>query len=70
MGLRRRRLLIETAAIVAAIVAVKFALQAAGFDFIVLSGLFTSIIGGGVFILSIILSGVITDFKESEKLPA
>jgi hypothetical protein len=70
MGSRRRRLLIETAMIVAAIVAAKFVVQSAGLDFIVLSALFSSIIAGGVFILSIILSGVITDFKESEKLPA
>jgi hypothetical protein len=70
MGIRRARLLIETAVIVTAIVAVKYLVQSAQLEFIELSTLFTSIIAGGVFILSIILSGLITDFKESEKLPA
>ena len=70
MGMLRGKLLAETAAIVAAIVAAKFAIQHSQLEFIALSTLFTSIIAGGVFILSIILSGVISDFKESEKLPA
>jgi hypothetical protein len=65
----RYRLLIETALIMAAIVGGKYAVEMAGLEFITPSLLYTSIIAGGVFILSIILSGLITDFKESEKLP-
>ena len=63
------RLLIETALIMAAIVGAKYAAELAGLEFISPSLLYTSIIAGGVFILSVILSGLITDFKESEKLP-
>jgi hypothetical protein len=65
----RYRLLIETALIMAAIVGAKFAVEMAGLEFITPSLLYTSIIAGGVFILSVILSGLISDFKESEKLP-
>jgi hypothetical protein len=65
----RYRLLIETAAIMAAIVGAKYALEMADLEFITPSLLYTSIIAGGVFILSVILSGLISDFKESEKLP-
>jgi hypothetical protein len=66
---QKYRLLIETALIMAAIVVGKFAVELAGLEFISPSLLYTSIIAGGVFILSVILSGLISDFKESEKLP-
>ncbi len=68
--LRHYRLFFETAAIVAVIALVKLVADRWELEFINVSGLFTSIIAGGVFVLSIILSGVIADFKESEKIPS
>ena len=68
--MRHYRLFFETAVIVAAIVLVKLAADRFGAEFINVSGLYTSIIAGGVFVLSIILSGVLADFKESEKIPS
>jgi hypothetical protein len=68
--IRKYRLFLETTVIVACIVLVKLAADRLGFEFINVSGLFTSVIAGGVFVLSIILSGVIADFKESEKIPS
>ncbi len=67
---RDYRLFLETTMIVAGIVLVKLAADRLGYEFINVSGLFTSVIAGGVFVLSIILSGVIADFKESEKIPS
>lgn len=68
--MRDYRLFLETALIVGGIVLAKLAADYFGVEFINVSGLYTSIIAGGVFVVSIILSGVIADFKESEKIPA
>lgn len=68
--IRNYRLFWETTVIVAGIVLLKLVADRLGFEFINVSGLFTSVIAGGVFVLSIILSGVIADFKESEKIPS
>lgn len=65
----RYRLLLETAAIVVVVISAKLLVERFSLEFIELSALFTSVIAGGIFILSIILSGTIADYKESEKLP-
>ena len=63
------RLLLETALLVLGVVVVKLLVEKFSLEFINISPLFTSVIAGGIFIISIILSGTIADYKESEKLP-
>ena len=65
----RYRLLLETALMVAVVVGIKLLIGHFSLEFIDVTSLFTSVIAGGIFILSIILSGTIADYKESEKLP-
>ncbi len=68
---KNRRLLIDTAIIVAGILLLKIlAVESLSFEFFSLSPLFTSVIAGGIFIASILLGGVIADFKEGDRLPA
>jgi len=67
---KQYRLLIETAITVVLVIGVKLIVEHFSLEFINISPLFTSIIAGGIFIISIILSGIISDYKESEKLPA
>lgn len=67
---KRYRLLIETASMVIVLIGVKLLIKFLSLEFIEMTALFTSVIGGGIFILSIILSGTLADYKESEKLPA
>jgi len=67
---RRYRLLFDTALIVAAILSVKFAVDVLGWEFFNVSPLFTSIVAGGIFIVSIVLAGTLADYKEAERLPA
>ena len=67
---RRYRLLFDTALIVSAILCAKLAVDLLGWEFFHISPLFTSIIGGGIFIVSIVLAGTLADYKEAEKLPA
>lgn len=40
-----------------------------GFEVITLNALFTSIVAGTIFLLGFLISGVLSDYKESEKIP-
>jgi hypothetical protein len=61
---------IWTTVAVGALVAIKFGLHAAGFEFLAVNTLFSSAIGGAVFIVGFLLAGIIADYKEAEKVPA
>lgn len=61
---------IWTAVAVGILVALKFGLHAAGLEFLAVNTLFSSAIGGAVFIVGFLLAGIITDYKEAEKVPA
>jgi hypothetical protein len=41
-----------------------------GFEVMELNALFTSLVAGTIFLIGFLISGVLTDFKESEKLPS
>lgn len=70
MFVKKYKLLLETAVFVFLIIGAKLLIEQFNLEFIQLSPLFTSVIAGGIFIVSIILSGVVSDYKESERLPA
>jgi hypothetical protein len=40
-----------------------------GFEFISLNALFTSLIAATIFLIGFLITGVISDYKESEKIP-
>jgi hypothetical protein len=52
------------------IIAVKLVIAAFSLEFISISPLFTSIVGGGVFVLGLIVAGTLADYKEAERVPA
>lgn len=63
------------AAIIAALTAVvliglKLLVHLLGIEFVDLNALFTSIIAGGIFLFGVILAGTMSDYKESERIPA
>jgi len=41
-----------------------------GYEVIALNTLFTSLVGGTIFLLGFLISGVLSDYKESEKIPS
>lgn len=55
--------------VVAGIVLLKYILHTQGLEIFELSTLFTAVISANVFLLSFLLAGVLSDFKESERLP-
>ena len=40
-----------------------------GYEVIALNAIFTSLVGGTIFLIGFLLSGVLSDYKESEKIP-
>ncbi len=68
-SLLRYRILVQTAVLVGVVIAAKVALPYADLEFIAVSPLHTSIVAGGIFILSIFLAGILADYKEAERLP-
>ena len=59
--------------IIPAIIAVgvlKFLANKYGYEVLELNALFTSLVAGTIFLIGFLISGVLTDYKESEKLPS
>lgn len=68
--LKKWKVAIESSIVVVALVIVKLLIEHFGLEFITLNSLFTSIIGGGIFLFSLILAGTLADYKESERIPS
>jgi prevent-host-death family protein len=66
---RELRFLIRVGIATAVVVAAKVAVHALSWEVISLNALFTGIIAANVFLMGFLLSGVLSDYKESEKLP-
>jgi predicted membrane chloride channel (bestrophin family) len=67
---RRRALkLLKVLALVGAIGLAKLAVHRLGLELIQVNPLFTSLVASTVFLLGFLLNGVLSDFKESERLP-
>ncbi|MEP7321609.1 MAG: hypothetical protein ABI761_06805 [Saprospiraceae bacterium] len=52
------------------IVVLKLTLHWLGYEVLELNTLFTSLVAGTIFIIGFLVSGVLSDYKESEKLPS
>jgi len=65
----RWKLAIKTLPFVAVIIVLKFIIHYLGYEFLTLNSLFTAIISANIFLIGFLISGVLADYKESEKLP-
>ncbi len=71
MDFRRRfRLFLNVVVIVAFLILIKVAIHAFRFEFLALDTLFSSIVAGTVFIIGFLLTGLLPDYKEAERMPA
>ncbi len=61
---------IKVMPIVAIVAVLKYLSHILGFEVMELNALFTSLIGGTIFLIGFLISGVLSDYKESEKLPS
>lgn len=48
----------------------KFIAHKMGFEIMELNALFTSLVAGTIFLIGFLISGVLSDYKESEKIPS
>ena len=54
---------------IAFVILLKFIAHYLGWEFLALNTLFTAIISANIFLIGFLISGVLVDFKESERLP-
>jgi hypothetical protein len=52
------------------VTALKFVSHKFGFEVMELNALFSSLVAGTIFLIGFLISGVLSDYKESEKLPS
>jgi hypothetical protein len=65
----RHRLLLRVSAMVGVVVCAKLIVHFLGWEAISINPLFSGIVAANVFLMGFLLSGVLSDFKESERLP-
>lgn len=66
---KRQRILYEVLPFIAVIILAKYLVHRFSLEFITLNSIFSGIIGANVFLMGFLLNGVLSDYKESEKLP-
>jgi hypothetical protein len=60
---------VKAIVLVILIIGIKFLAHAFGLEFLAINNLFSGIIAANVFLMGFLLSGVLSDYKESEKIP-
>jgi hypothetical protein len=60
---------IKIVPIIVLVIILKILSHKFGFEIIALNALFTSVVAGTIFLLGFLISGVLSDYKESEKIP-
>ena len=66
---KHARIIGNALVVVAVVIALKAAAHALGWEALSLNPLLSGIVAADVFLMGFLLSGVLADFKESEKLP-
>jgi hypothetical protein len=66
----RFRLFFSVIAVVIALTLLKAAIHTLNFELLTLNLLFPSIVAGAIFIIGFLLSSILSDYKESERMPA
>ncbi len=66
---KRRAILLNTILTVMVVMGIKLAVHLLGWEVISLNPLFSGIVAANVFLMGFLLSGVLADYKESERLP-
>src|SRR5262245_42018236 len=71
MNFRKRfRLFFNVVGMVAILVLAKFLIHNFGFEFLELDIFFPSVVASSIFIIGFLLSSILPDYKESERMPA
>jgi hypothetical protein len=68
-SIRNFRLALETLIVVAIIVGLRALLFALGVPGLAPTALVSSIIGGGIFVMGLVIAGTLSDYKDAERAP-
>lgn len=63
------KILLQVIPIIAVILLIKALFHHYGLEMMELNALFTSLVGATIFLIGFLISGVLSDYKESEKIP-
>jgi hypothetical protein len=66
---RKHALTLGASAVVAVVIFLKLGAHWLGWEFLSLNPLFSGIVAANVFLMGFLLSGVLSDYKESERMP-
>jgi hypothetical protein len=67
---KRGKVAAQTAVIVGLLLAARYGVEQADWEFVTASSLLTAVVSGGVFVAALVVAGTLTDYKESERMPA
>jgi hypothetical protein len=67
---RRWKIALRTAAIIPFLLAIRFAVDELGWQFVTPGPLLTAVVSGGIFVVALVVAGTLSDYKESERVPA
>lgn len=67
---RRWSLLLKTIPFVILVLVMKYTISSFNLEILQFSSFFTAIISANIFLISFLISGVLSDYKESEKIPS
>jgi hypothetical protein len=65
----RWKLAVKTLPFLVLIILAKMLISRLGYEYLTLNSLFTALISANIFLIGFLISGVLADYKESEKLP-
>jgi hypothetical protein len=68
--LGRGRVALQTALIVPFLLAARYGVDRADWEFVTAGPLLTTVVSGGIFVVALVVAGTLTDYKESERVPA
>ena len=66
----RGRVALQTAVVVPFLLAARFGVDQAGWQFVTAGPLLTAVVSSGIFVVALVVAGTLTDYKESERVPA
>lgn len=67
---RRGKLAFQTAILVALLIGLRVVVEELDWEFVEVSSLLTALVSGGIFVVALVVAGTLSDYKESERVPA
>src|SRR5262245_23503862 len=67
---KRWRIAIRTVLLVLVLLAVRVVVEELGGQFVTPGPLLTAVVSGGIFVVALVVAGTLSDYKESERVPA